>query len=55
MSEEAIRSINIGVLGLHNFCLGEDSVICKYDKTKADQQAGEKVADKNILLILSIL
>jgi hypothetical protein len=41
------RSINIGVLGLHNFRLGEDSVICKYDKTKADQ-AGEKVADKNI-------
>jgi hypothetical protein len=41
------RSINIGVLALHNFRVGEDSIICKYDKSKTDQ-AGERVSDKNI-------
>ena len=41
------RSINIGVLGLHNFSLGADSIIGKYDKSKADQM-GKKVHDKNL-------
>jgi hypothetical protein len=41
------RSINIGVLALHNFRVGEDSIICKYDNSKTDQ-AGERVSDKNI-------
>ena len=41
------RSINIGVLGLHNFRCGEDNVVCKYDKTKSDQ-SGEKLHDKHI-------
>jgi len=40
------RSINIGVLALHNFRVGEDHGICQYDKSKADQ-TGEKVHDKH--------
>jgi hypothetical protein len=31
------RSINIGVLSLHCFRTGEDSLICKFDKVKMDQ------------------
>jgi hypothetical protein len=41
------RSINVGVLALHNFQVGEDTIICKYDLSKTDQ-AGERVSDKNI-------
>ena len=41
------RSVNIGTLGLHNVHLGSDSLIFKYDRTKADQ-GGEKVHDKNV-------
>ena len=40
-------SINIGCLGLHCFCVGEDNVIAKYDKHKADQ-TGEKVHEKHL-------
>ena len=39
------RSINIGVLGLHNFHIGEDNIICRYDKHKSDQ-TGETAHDK---------
>ena len=39
--------INIGCLGLHCFCVGEDNVIAKYDKHKADQ-TGEKVHEKHL-------
>jgi hypothetical protein len=41
------RSISVGVLAPHNFRAGEDSIICKYNKSKTDQ-AGEPVSDKNI-------
>ena len=39
------RSINIGVLAFHNFRVGEDCIIVRHDKSKADQ-TGEKVGDK---------
>jgi hypothetical protein len=41
------RSINIGVLALHCFRVGEDCIIVRYDKSKADQ-TGEKVSDKHV-------
>ncbi|KAI2510970.1 hypothetical protein MHU86_3442 [Fragilaria crotonensis] len=41
------RSINIGVLGFHNFRLGEDNIICRYDKHKSDQ-TGETAHDKHL-------
>jgi hypothetical protein len=41
------RSINIGVLAFHNFRVGEDCIIVRYDKSKADQ-TGEKVSDKHV-------
>jgi hypothetical protein len=41
------RSINIGVLALHCFCVGEDAIIVRYDKSKADQ-TGEMVNDKHV-------
>ena len=41
------RSINIGVLAFHNFRAGEDCIIVRYDKSKADQ-TGEKVSDKHV-------
>jgi hypothetical protein len=41
------RSINIGVLSLHCFRTGEDSLICKFDKVKCDQ-SGERMYDKNM-------
>ena len=41
------RSVNIGVLGFHNFRVEEDSVVIKYDKSKNDQ-TGEKAHDKHL-------
>jgi hypothetical protein len=41
------RSISIGVLAFHNFRLGEDNIICRYDKHKSDQ-TGETVHDKHL-------
>jgi hypothetical protein len=41
------HSINIGVLALHCFHVGEDAIIVRYDKSKADQ-TGEKVSDKHV-------
>ena len=41
-----VHSINISTLALHNFCVGEDHGIVRYDKTKANQ-TGEKVHDKH--------
>jgi hypothetical protein len=38
---------NIGVLSLHCFRTGEDSLICKFDKVKMDQ-SGERMYDKNM-------
>jgi hypothetical protein len=35
------RSISVGTLAFHNFRLGEDNIIGKYDKHKADQGGGE--------------
>jgi hypothetical protein len=40
-------SINIGVLALHCFRVGEDAIIVRYDKSMADQ-TGEKVSDKHV-------
>ena len=40
-------AINIGILALHCFCVGEDCIIVRYDKSKADQ-TGEKVSDKHV-------
>lgn len=41
------RSSSIDCLGLHNFSLGVDSIIIKYDESKADK-AGERLSEKNI-------
>ena len=41
------RSASIDPLGMHNFKLGADSIIGKYDTAKADQ-AGERLSKKNI-------
>ena len=41
------RSINIDCLGWHNLKKGEDSIVVKYDETKADK-SGESCSDKNI-------
>jgi hypothetical protein len=41
------RSINIGVLALHCFRVGEDNIKVRYDKSKSDQ-SGEKVSDKHV-------
>jgi hypothetical protein len=41
------RSINIGILVLHCFRVGEDVIIVRYDNSKADQ-TGEKVSDKHV-------
>ena len=41
------RSVNIGILGLHNFKRLEDSIVCRYDMNKKDP-TGEKVNDKHI-------
>jgi hypothetical protein len=41
------RSINIGVLALHCFRVGEDNVKVRHDKSKSDQ-SGEKVGDKHV-------
>jgi len=39
------RCSNIDPLGFHNFKLGNDSIICKYDDSKADKE-GEKLSEK---------
>jgi hypothetical protein len=41
------RSISIGSLAFHNFRMGEDSIICKYDRHKTDQ-VGESSHDKHL-------
>lgn len=41
------RSSSIDALGLHNFSLGIDSIVIKYDDSKADK-AGEKLSEKNL-------
>jgi len=41
------RSASIDCLCFHNFSLGQDSIIVKYDETKADK-AGEKLSEKNV-------
>jgi hypothetical protein len=41
------RSISIGVLAFHNFRLGDDNIICRYDKHKSDQ-TGETAHDKHL-------
>ena len=41
------RSSSIDCLCLHNFSLGVDSIIIKYDETKADK-SGEKLSEKNL-------
>jgi hypothetical protein len=40
------RSASIDPLGFHNFSLGGDSLIAKYDDSKADKD-GEKLSEKN--------
>jgi hypothetical protein len=39
------RSASIDCLGFHNFSLGMDSIVIKYDESKADK-AGEKLSEK---------
>ena len=41
------RSVNIGLLSLHCFRNGEDSIICKFDKHKGDL-SGKRMYDKNL-------
>ena len=41
------RSANIDPLGFHNFNLGMDSIVGKYDDSKADK-AGERLSEKNL-------
>lgn len=41
------RCGNIDPLGFHNFKVGQDSIICKYDDQKADK-AGDRLSEKNI-------
>ena len=41
------RSASIDCLAFHNFSLGTDSIVIKYDETKADK-AGEKLSEKNV-------
>ena len=41
------RSASIDCLCFHNFSLGQDSIIIKYDESKADK-AGEKLSEKNL-------
>ena len=41
------RSASIDCLCFHNFSLGQDSIVIKYDETKADK-AGEKLSEKNV-------
>jgi hypothetical protein len=40
------RCASIDPLGFHNFTLGADSLICKYDDSKADKD-GERLSEKN--------
>ena len=40
------RCASVDPLGFHNFSLGADSLICKYDDSKADKD-GEKLSEKN--------
>lgn len=41
------RSASIDCLAFHNFSLGLDSIVIKYDESKADK-AGEKLSEKNV-------
>ena len=41
------RCASVDPLGFHNFSLGADSLICKYDDSKADKD-GEKLSEKNM-------
>lgn len=41
------RAANIDPLCFHNFSLGTDTIVCKYDDSKADKD-GEKLSEKNI-------
>jgi hypothetical protein len=41
------RSINIGVLALHNLKMGEDNIVIEHDKTKADQ-GGINLTQKHV-------
>ena len=41
------RSASVDPLGFHNFSLGTDSIIGKYDDSKADK-SGERLSEKNI-------
>ena len=41
------RCASVDPLGFHNFSLGQDSLIVKYDDSKADKD-GERLSEKNI-------
>lgn len=41
------RSASIDCLAFHNFSMGLDSIVIKYDDSKADK-AGEKLSEKNV-------
>jgi hypothetical protein len=41
------RSASVDCLAFHNFSVGTDSIVIKYDETKADK-TGEKLSEKNV-------
>lgn len=42
------RCASVDPLGFHNFSLGQDSLIVKYDDSKADKD-GERLSEKKYL------
>jgi len=41
------RCASVDPLGFHNFSLGQDSIIVKYDDSKSDKD-GERLSEKNV-------
>ena len=48
------RSTDIVVLAFHNFRVGRDSIVCKYDKSNMDQ-AGDKECEAQILMPICLI
>ena len=48
------RCASVDPLGFHNFTLGQDSIVIKYNDSKADKD-GEKLSQKKIMQILMII
>jgi hypothetical protein len=41
------RCASVDPLAFHNFKVGQDSIVCKYDDSKADK-SGDRLSEKNI-------